>query len=305
VEAELGRWADTRRTTLGELEAFDPTGWKQLGEFGLLHGTAEGMRHVDVAAGLLSAARGGLPGPVLEALLAVSSGSVAACTALDDQKVVTSLCPGPVGAAIVGWGAVADLVIDQTDGHVVATGPLPSAQTALPMAHGVCDRTEVTSDRDPTLRWLYGSAILTGLGLGAVMMARDYVRERHQFGRPLGSFQAVQFRLAESIMKLDAARLMVLDAARHLDEGDSVADVTSAMAWTYASDLAGTVEKHTHQVFGAMGFTEEMGLVRLSYQSVWVRTSNGGDTAVDLLLSRRKIAEGIPPSVLLDGFGAA
>jgi hypothetical protein len=302
VEGELGRLADDRRRRLGQLGVVDLAEWQQLVTFGLVHGVAGGMRYVDVAAGMLAAARGGLPGPVLEAALAVAAGSDAAVQTLARGGVVTSVPPGAAGPVIVGWGAVADLVVDQSSGATIAESSLEPVQTALPMGHGSYERRVSTTDCVRDQRWLFASALVTGLATGAVLLATDYVRDRNQFGRPLASFQAVQFRLAECILKLDAARLMVLDAARRADAGDERADVAAALAWIYVSELAPVVEKHTHQVMGAIGFTQEAGLIRLSYQSAWIRTSVDVDSAVELALDRRESNREVPHSVVLDGF---
>jgi hypothetical protein len=304
VESELTRFADERRTRIGELGPRDPDGWRSLADFGLLHGVGGGMRHLDVAIGMTAAAQGGLPGPVLEAALACASGSESAVALVGEGKLVSSVPPGPAGPVIVGWGSLSELVVDQGTGAILAEGPLPEVGTALPMGHGSIDRVGGTTDPLQGQRWLYGSALAVGLGLGAVHMATEYVKTRHQFGRALASFQAVQFRLAESILALDAARLMVLDAARRADAGDSLADTTAALAWVYTSKNLEQVEKNVHQVFGAMGFTVEMGLIRMTYQSAWLRTSIGRRDALAAVSARRSHPEPTPPSVIMDGFAA-
>jgi len=133
-------------------------------------------------------------------------------------------------------------------------------------------------------------------------LATEHVKTRTQFGRTLASFQAVQFRLAEAIVRLEAGELMVLDAARRLDAGDPFAPVAAALAWIYLSDVSDFVEKQTIQVMGAIGFTTEMGLVRFTYQSAWLRTSIGRREAKRLVLASRDTSSAPPVSVVPAGF---
>jgi acyl-CoA dehydrogenase len=304
VRDEMRAWGRARRGKLGTMGPFDAPGWRELVDLGLLTGSVDGIPLTHVAAGMMGAATGGLPGPALEAELACASGCLDALDALGAAGVVTSVAPGRAGRVIVGWGAVADLVVDQGDGTVLARGPLEPVDTALAMAHGALDRS--AGERDPlrARRWLLGSALMVGLGNGALELACDHAKAREQFGRKLSSFQAVQFRLAETVHVLEAAELMVLDAGRRADHGDARAEVAAALAWVYAFDAGNLVEKHTHQVFGAAGFAEEMGLIRLTYQIAWLRASIGIDEALDHVDSRRARADGVPPSTVLEGFVA-
>jgi hypothetical protein len=304
VREHMTRFGDRRLADLGAHGAHDLVAWKELVDFGMLHGSIDGMRDIDVAVGMIAAARGGLPGPLLEAELAGATGNQRAIDLLRDGRIVTSVPPGPASSVIAGWGAVADLVVDQGSGDVIADGPADPVKTALPMMHGMVERPG--SDADPLLarRWLLGAALLVGLGQGALRLATEHVKVREQFGRPLASFQAVQFRLAESVVKLDAAEMMVIDAARRSDAGDEGAHVCAALAWAYASPALEIVEKHVHQVFGALGFTQELGLIRLTYQSAWLRTSVGRDSALEAVRAKRSLADPVPSSVILGGFGA-
>lgn len=90
---------------------------------------------------------------------------------------------------------------------------------------------------------------------------------------PLASYQALQTRLAESFLLLQGARLSVLDAAWRLAEGRPHAAEAAMMALITAVEASRAVEKHTHQVHGALGFTIESGLPTLTWQAWWLRTS--------------------------------
>lgn len=300
VRDEMTRKAAARLLKLADVGASDPAAWAEIAEFGLLTPDEDGLRNIDVVVGVIALAKGGLPGPVLEASLAVAAGSAKAEELVRAGKFVSSVPPGAASTVIAGWGEVAELIVDQGTGAELG-GAVPVA-TALPMQHARVQRPEGTSDPLAARRWMLASALEVGLGLGMVDLATKYVQQRIQFGRPLASFQAVQFRLVEAVTKLNAAELMVHDAARRADAGDPLAEVTAALAWVYLSTVSEFVEKQAHQVFGAMGFTTEMGLVRFAYQSSWLRTSVDRRAAVRLVLDSRSTASAIPPSVITAGF---
>ena len=97
---------------------------------------------------------------------------------------------------------------------------------------------------------------LVGSGRAMLEQARAHALERTQFGRPIGSFQAVRHRLAESLVALEAAAAL-LDAA-----WDDPSPVTAAMAKAFAGRSARTVARHCQQVLAGIGFTTEHPLHR-------------------------------------------
>ncbi|HYL22034.1 MAG TPA: acyl-CoA dehydrogenase family protein [Gemmatimonadales bacterium] len=99
-------------------------------------------------------------------------------------------------------------------------------------------------------------AQMIGVARGALTAALKYVRERRQFGRPLADFQAVQFQLAQAATELEAARLMVYNAARLEDAGDPYT-VQAAMAKLFASQVAERVTSLAVELFGGYGYTKE------------------------------------------------
>jgi hypothetical protein len=302
VRDEMARQSPQRLGRLTTAGPIDEAGWKALADFGVFHASTDEMRHVDLVAALLEIGRGGLPGPVLEAELAVAAGSAEAAAALRHGQVVTSVLPQPsAGPAVVGWGAHADLVIDQSNGRVLARSPLPAVETALPMGHGMIHAEGGGHDPLAARRWRGAAALAAGLAHAAITMATEHVKMREQFGRTLSSFQAVQFRLAQSVIELDAAELMVIDAARKADAGHPYADMASALAWIYGARAAATAETNTHQVVGALGFTTELGLIHLTYQSAWLRSSLGRTAALRYIGSHRDLTKPEPPSVVLAG----
>jgi alkylation response protein AidB-like acyl-CoA dehydrogenase len=105
-------------------------------------------------------------------------------------------------------------------------------------------------------------AQMIGLAQGALDHTVRYVRERHQFGRPISSFQAVQFQLAEMATEIEAARLLVYNAARLKDAGETFL-TQGAMAKLYASEVAQRVSSGCIDLFGGYGFTTEYPVEKL------------------------------------------
>ncbi|MFQ5537685.1 MAG: acyl-CoA dehydrogenase [Gemmatimonadota bacterium] len=105
-------------------------------------------------------------------------------------------------------------------------------------------------------------AQMIGLAQGALDHTVRYVQEREQFGRPIGSFQGVQFQLAEMATELEAARLLVYNAARLKDAGETFL-TQAAMAKLYASEMAQRVASRCIDLFGGYGFTREYPVEKL------------------------------------------
>jgi alkylation response protein AidB-like acyl-CoA dehydrogenase len=99
-------------------------------------------------------------------------------------------------------------------------------------------------------------AQMIGVARGALEAALAYVKERKQFGKPVAEFQAVQFQLAQAATELEAARLMVYNAARLEDAGEPYT-MEAAMAKLYASQVAERVTSLSLELFGGYGYTKE------------------------------------------------
>lgn len=89
----------------------------------------------------------------------------------------------------------------------------------------------------------------------------DYANQRRQFGRAIGEFQMIQQMLADSAIEINAARLMVLQAAGMIDRGEDARDWI-AMVKVYAAEVLGRVVDRGVQVFGGMGFCKELPIER-------------------------------------------
>ncbi|MEK7668885.1 MAG: acyl-CoA dehydrogenase [Gemmatimonadota bacterium] len=99
-------------------------------------------------------------------------------------------------------------------------------------------------------------AQMIGVAGGALSAALQYVKERQQFGHPIADFQAVQFQLAQAATELEAARLMVYNAARLKDAGQPFTQ-QAAMAKLFSAQVAERVTSLCLELFGGYGYTKE------------------------------------------------
>jgi alkylation response protein AidB-like acyl-CoA dehydrogenase len=99
-------------------------------------------------------------------------------------------------------------------------------------------------------------AQMIGVAAGALGAATNYVKERSQFGKKIADFQAVQFQLAQARTELEAARLMVYNAARLKDAGRDIA-MEGAMAKLFSSQVAERVTSISLELFGGYGYTKD------------------------------------------------
>ena len=97
---------------------------------------------------------------------------------------------------------------------------------------------------------------MLGLAEGAWGHAARYAKERRQFGKPIAEFQAVQFALAQMATEIEAARLMVYNAARLKDAGQPYVR-EAAMTKLFASQVAERVASQCVEIFGGNGFVRD------------------------------------------------
>lgn len=105
-------------------------------------------------------------------------------------------------------------------------------------------------------------AQMVGLAAGALEHALQYARERKQFGKPISEFQGVQFELAEMAVEVEAARLLVYNAARLKDAGKPYV-TEAAMAKYFASEIAERCASRAVEVLGGVGFTKDYPVEKL------------------------------------------
>ena len=105
-------------------------------------------------------------------------------------------------------------------------------------------------------------ALALGIAQGAFERSRDFVSQRKQFGKPVGSFQAVGFKIADMAMNIEAARHLVYHAAR-LKDADREFSLEASYAKLFASEVAMRVTHDAVQCHGGYGFTREYQVERM------------------------------------------
>jgi len=123
--------------------------------------------------------------------------------------------------------------------------------------------------------------IAMGVAAGALEHAKRYMKERHQFGRPIGEFQGLQWMLAEMDANVHAARLMLREAALSRGPGGSpFPDIMiAARAKMFASEMAIKAVDASLQIFGARGYGDKEPLERM-YRDVRMFTIGGGTAQI-------------------------
>ncbi|BBY52268.1 acyl-CoA dehydrogenase [Mycolicibacterium arabiense] len=191
------------------------------------------------------------------------------------------------------------LARDDEGAHVLAT----AAVTVTPQP--VVDETRalavVTADRaTPLNAWpiegdaeaLHERAAVAvacdSLGLAEAMLARtvDYAKVRHQFGRPIGSFQAVKHACADMLVHIAVAREVVEVAVAEVAAGNGAA-VSSAMAKSHATSMAVDVAGKAMQLHGGIGYTWESGIHVYLKRAALNRSLYGSPSAHRRALARR------------------
>ena len=132
------------------------------------------------------------------------------------------------------------------------------------------------------------AAQLIGLADQALAMTVEYVKERTQFGVPIGSFQAVKHHLADALLQLEFARPVVYRAADTVARGADERSRDVSMAKAYASDAALVVARKALQCHGAIGYTVEYDL-HLWLKRIWALAAAWGDAA----WHRERVAESL------------
>ncbi|HDM08555.1 MAG TPA: acyl-CoA dehydrogenase, partial [Candidatus Omnitrophica bacterium] len=101
------------------------------------------------------------------------------------------------------------------------------------------------------------AAQAVGIAQGALELALEYAHQRHQFGKPISSFQGIQFMLADMAAEIEAARALLYSVCRMIDSGNTNVAKESAMAKMYASDVCMKVTTNCLQIFGGYGYMKE------------------------------------------------
>ena len=136
------------------------------------------------------------------------------------------------------------------------------------------------------------AACSVGTAAAAVEQCRAYMGERRAFGRTIGSFQALRFKLADMATNLVASRQMVRLAASKLDRGDADATVYCAMAKRFATDLCFDICNDALQIHGGYGYIKEYPLERYLRDSRVHQILEGTSEIMRVIVARRLLLEG-------------
>jgi butyryl-CoA dehydrogenase len=131
------------------------------------------------------------------------------------------------------------------------------------------------------------AAQAVGIAQAAYEAALDYARERRQFGRPIGEFEAIQHKLADMSTEIDAARALVLRAAWLKQEGRPHTE-EGAKAKLFASEMARRQTAEAIQVFGGYGYTKEFPVERY-YRDAKITEIYEGTSEIQRLVIARSI----------------
>lgn len=266
--------------------------WSLLAELGVLGINAPesiggmGMRAADWVLLLEETGRVALPGPLIETIAVVpflvEAGEQALAERVISGEALVTIAPEK------GYALDADraeVVLQIRDGQVRALRqPALIPQASMDGAR----RLFAVQGDGPTLEGdlgalrdraaLAASAQLLGLGQQVLDSAVAYAKERKQFGKAIGSFQAVQHHLVDALLKLSFASPMVYRAAWSLSEEDPDGSIHVSMAKLYASEAAYLASRKSLQVHGAIGYTEELDL-HLWMKRIWALAQAWGSPA--------------------------
>jgi alkylation response protein AidB-like acyl-CoA dehydrogenase len=133
------------------------------------------------------------------------------------------------------------------------------------------------------------AALSVGLAQGAFEAARDYAKERRQFGQPIASFQAIQWKLADAATRIESSRLLTYRAAYMRDEGQRMTR-ESAMAKLYASETAVRVAEECVQIHGGYGFVKDYPAEKY-FRDVKLLTIGEGTSEIQRLVIARQLLQ--------------
>ncbi len=290
-------------------EGLDRGRWTELAEtgvFSLTRPEAEGglgMGWAEAVVVFEQLGRALVPGPLVATTLTAALLGLAGADAVDAVEVAEGAVQGSVvvGAQerpqercyveFLPW--IDGLVISDNEGLWWVDAASLGAAGAATAAHPLDPLTPVSvvaelprgfriADADTANTWRQCGALLTsalqlGIASGATDLAVEYAKQREQFGKPIGAFQAVKHRCADMITRVEVLRAAVYAAGATID-GKGVDDPARsvAVAKVLASSAAAACGKDAVQVHGGMGYTWEVD-AHLYLKRAWVHDLAFGD----------------------------
>ncbi|WP_409437438.1 acyl-CoA dehydrogenase family protein [Mycobacterium sp. SMC-14] len=129
-----------------------------------------------------------------------------------------------------------------------------------------------------------------GVGIRAFELAARYAQQRNTFGKPIAEHQAVAFGLAEMATKVEAAHLMVVNAARLKDSGERN-DLAAGMAKYLASEYCNEVTQQSFRIHGGYGYSKEYEIERLMRDAPFLLIGEGTSEIQKQIISKRLLAD--------------
>jgi len=129
------------------------------------------------------------------------------------------------------------------------------------------------------------AALGLGIAKGAYEASLQYSKEREQFGKPISHFQGIAFKLADMATEIEAAELLIFEAADQKNRGEKVTK-TSAMAKYYAGELAVRVSTEAVQIYGGYGFTKDFPVEKFFRDSKLCTIGEGTSEIQKMVIAR-------------------
>ncbi|HEX5165453.1 MAG TPA: acyl-CoA dehydrogenase family protein [Thermomicrobiales bacterium] len=135
------------------------------------------------------------------------------------------------------------------------------------------------------------ASVSLGLGRGALDIAVDYAKERHQFGKPIAEYQAIQLMLADMAIQLDAAELLIERAATTLDRHGFPARYETSVAKTFASEAGILATNTAIQILGGNGYSRHYQVERMARDARMFTIGGGTSQMQRLAVAATLLAE--------------
>ncbi len=262
-----------------------PALWRQLAELGVVgltvpeeHGGL-GQDEVDLVLLLEEVGYAALPEPLLETAAIGVPLLREAGTETQQKEWLPRIAAGEAvvtvqlaDAPLVVDAHIADLLLVEDDGELHAVPRDRFSATAQPSMDGARRLFTVEADTSEATRMAGGAseaeraydrgaagtaAVLNGIGRRLLDMSVAYAQERYQFGRPIGSFQAIKHKLAEALLVVETSRAATWYAAYAIASDADDRSAATSVAKSYAADAEAKANREALQVHGGIGFTWE------------------------------------------------
>ena len=206
----------------------------------------------------------------------------------------------------VGTKGISAFVVEKSDaGFTIAPPEKKLGIKGSPTCELLFDNCRIPADRiigepgsgfSTAMRTLDHTRITIGaqaLGIaqGALDFSAAYIKERKQFGKPVASFQGLQFMIADMAMKVEAARALVYQAAAMSERNDRELTFFGAAAKCYASDMAMEVTTDAVQLLGGYGYTKDFPVERMMRDAKITQIYEGTNQVQRIVMARRYLRD--------------